>query len=414
MRKNYFVIICTILFLIMVTIAGIMFTKLENIKNIDKNLSPSIEKDKTNKVKKFDLVNISIGEKTIKKPLFDNEILDEYIDAFININSCDTFAFGIDYLTTDIVNLNLSCTNIKENKIYNLKNSTFVEFKELIKDEISFKNTVYNLLNLKYPKFVTDEVDIVNSKYTIKNNSIELSYETISYGIVTLIINNNEIKNILNYNMEYDKEYQNEFYILDPSKKTIAFTFDDGPSTYDLEIIKALKESHATATFFIVGSRINNYQRSIHSMIDNNMEVGSHSYNHKYLSKINNESILYELNETNNSFKNITGKELKLLRPPYGSFKENIHSLSGMPIILWSVDTLDWKYRDSKKVYNSILNNLKDGDIVLMHSLFESTKDAVIKVLPELYKRGYQVVSVSELAKIKGVNIESGKVYRAF
>jgi peptidoglycan/xylan/chitin deacetylase (PgdA/CDA1 family) len=82
-----------------------------------------------------------------------------------------------------------------------------------------------------------------------------------------------------------------------------------------------------------------------------------------------------------------------------------------MPCILWSVDTLDWKTRDSESVYNEIINNVKDGDIVLMHSLYKSTAEAVEKVLPELYKEGYQIVSVSKLFELKDKTLEIGKSY---
>ena len=411
MKNNYFVIVCLI---VLVILFGMVFKLGTALKQQNKNQKitvSNIKENVLNDIEKFELVSKEVGSITISKPLFKNKILDEYIDSYININTCENYIFRVDYLNSSLINLKLECGNNIEYKIYNLEESKFVEFKELIKNENIFSSKVFNLLCLKYPKFVANEVDILNSNYIINGNEIKLSYETLNYGNVELKINNNEIENLLNYDMKYDKSYENEKYTLDPNKKTIAFTFDDGPSLYDLDIIKALKDSHATATFFVVGSRIDNYQRSIFSMVENNMEVGNHSYNHKSLKKISETDILYQINETNSIYKTLTKKEIFLLRPPYGAYKDNISSLTNMPIILWSVDTLDWEVRDSKKVYNHIINNVNDGDIVLMHSLFETTKDAVTKVLPELYKKGYQVVSVSELAQLKGIKLESGKVY---
>lgn len=414
MKRNYFVIVCIVVLIFlfgMMAKLGYALIQQSKVHSIS-----YVSKEKTNNdiMNKFKLVSIDIGDKIIKKPFFGNEVLDLYIDNFVLLNMCDSFNFRIDYLTEDIVNIKLKCVDVEEDKIYDLKKSSFIEFKELINDEEIFVSKVYSLLNLKYPKFVSDEVDIVNGKYIINNNEIILTYNTLNYGEINLKINNNEIKDLLIYEMEYDESYENEVFKLDPNKKTIAFTFDDGPSTYDIEIVDSLVQSHSTATFFIVGSRINNFERSIKHIVNNGMEVGNHSYDHKSLSKISNDAVLFQINETNNIFESMTNKKISLLRPPYGSFKENIHALSNMPVILWNIDTLDWKYRDTKKVYDSILNNLNDGDIILMHSLFETTKDAVIKVLPELYKRGYQIVSVSELAKIKGINLEVGKVYRSF
>jgi peptidoglycan/xylan/chitin deacetylase (PgdA/CDA1 family) len=83
-----------------------------------------------------------------------------------------------------------------------------------------------------------------------------------------------------------------------------------------------------------------------------------------------------------------------------------------MPAILWNIDTLDWQSRNAQKVYDSIINDVKDGDIVLMHSLYPSTVEAVKMVIPELYKRGYQIVSVSKLFELKNRTIEIGKSYR--
>ena len=416
MKKNYFVIICSIVLLIlfgMIAKLGIAL-KQQSIKDDNSNVV-IIKKEETTKntIKKYSIVSKTLGNILISKPEFDNSILDEYIDNYIVSNVCNNLIFNIDYLTNDLINLKLECNNNKETNLYDLKQSKFINFKELIKDEEVFKDRVYNLLCLKYPIFVAKEVDIINSDYIINNNEIILTYNTLNYGMVNIKINNNEIEELLNYNMKYDKVYENEKYVLDPNKKTIAFTFDDGPSEYDLEIINALKESHSTATFFVVGSRINNYQRSIFSMIENKMEVGNHTYSHKSLKKISDSEALYQINETNNIYKSLTNEEIHLLRPPYGAYKDNISSFN-MPIIMWNIDTLDWQVRNTDKVYNHILNNISDGDIILMHSLFDTTKNAVIKVLPELYKRGYQVVSVTELASLKGINLESGKVYHSF
>ncbi len=83
------------------------------------------------------------------------------------------------------------------------------------------------------------------------------------------------------------------------------------------------------------------------------------------------------------------------------------------PIIMWSIDTLDWKTRNTQSTVDKVLGNVKDGDVVLMHELYKQTGDAAVQIIPKLVERGYQLVTVSEMAKYRG-GLESGKVYSSF
>ena len=87
---------------------------------------------------------------------------------------------------------------------------------------------------------------------------------------------------------------------------------------------------------------------------------------------------------------------------------------SGLPIINWSVDTLDWKNRDADIIYQRIVDSVQDGDIVLMHDLRQCTLDGVVRAMETLEDRGFAFVTVSELAAIKGVTLEPGEVYTDF
>lgn len=214
----------------------------------------------------------------------------------------------------------------------------------------------------------------------------------------------------MTYEMHYDDAYENEIYRLDPNKKTIAFTFDDGPSYYDVRIIDALTAAHAKATFYMVGNRMRNFSASIEKMLQAGMEVGNHTYDHKSLTSLSDEQVKEQITKTNAIFYEMTGKNLTSLRPSYGNVNRRVRLQVGMPVILWSVDTLDWKTRNADKIYENIVENAKDGDIVLMHSLYEATVQAVEKVLPELYKMNFQVVGVEELAKLKGYTLDSSSV----
>ena len=114
---------------------------------------------------------------------------------------------------------------------------------------------------------------------------------------------------------------------------------------------------------------------------------------------------------TNNRIRALTGVNPKVFRPPYGAVNQAAKATmaaQGMSSVLWSVDTLDWKYKDTNRVVNYILNNAKDGDIVLMHDIHPTTVAAAEIVIPELVKRGYQLVTVSELASFRGGMVPGG------
>ena len=86
----------------------------------------------------------------------------------------------------------------------------------------------------------------------------------------------------------------------------------------------------------------------------------------------------------------------------------------GQPSILWSIDTLDWKTRNSKSTINTVLQHVKDGDVILMHSIYSQSADAAEVLIPALQERGFQLVTVSELAKAKGVDLQAGHNYGSF
>lgn len=353
----------------------------------------------------YEEIRIINNESEFIKPIFNNsKELNGYVSEYIETNDCTKLDYNIERLRDNIVSVYLDCGN-PNYKIYDMKSKKDVPFNDLLKDYDTYLGIVKKLLKLKYPSFVVDNIDFSSPIYNIKENEIVGYYNTTEYGNVSIRINYNEIKDLMKYDVEFDDAYENEIYTLDKNKKTIAFTFDDGPSSYDIDIINTLVDSHASATFFLVGNRLLNYSKSVNHMVDNNMEVGNHTYDHKSLVKLSMEKVKEEITKTNDIFHNMTNKEMKLLRPSYGAINKKVQKELNMPIILWDVDTLDWKTRDANKVYEVVMNDIEDGSIVLMHSLYPSTRDAVNMLMPALYKEGYQVVSVSKLAELKGVTL---------
>ena len=104
-------------------------------------------------------------------------------------------------------------------------------------------------------------------------------------------------------------------------------------------------------------------------------------------------------------------ENIKYIRPPYGLIKDKYLRLIDASYIMWSMDTLDWKKRNSDYIVNYVIDNVKDGDIILFHDSYSSTVKAVEELLPILYSMGYQVMSVSELFELKGMDIKNSEKY---
>lgn len=198
---------------------------------------------------------------------------------------------------------------------------------------------------------------------------------------------------------------------IDKEKPMVALTFDDGPSMYTKDILKVLKKYDARATFFIVGQRVDSYKDTMEQADKQGCEIGSHSYSHANLGTAGQSVINAQLKKTEKKVKGVLGFGTPVMRPPYGSIGTRLKKTVGKPMILWSIDTLDWKTRNAKSTIKSIMDHVQDGDIILMHDLYEATRDAVKKIVPTLKKKGYQMVTVSEMAYYKGANLKDGVAY---
>ena len=202
--------------------------------------------------------------------------------------------------------------------------------------------------------------------------------------------------------------------IIDLKKPMVALTFDDGPSySYTSRIVNKLKAYDARATFFVLGSKLGDARTK--KLVKNSAaygnEIASHTYNHKNLATLSAGDIGWESANTIKRIKSVTGKEVLLTRPPYGSYNARVKSCIHTPLIMWSIDTRDWQTRNTSKTVQSVMNNVKDGDIVLMHDIYDATASAAEQIIPALVKKGYQLVTVSELATYKKVKLESGNAY---
>ena len=304
----------------------------------------------------------------------------------------------------------------------------------LSKEEEGISNRVYhnNNITINYPYFNNKKMDnyieefIINSTST-RNTFIDYDYNLIdnnyhvnfyiykfnnnitSYQEKCFCINTNnnqitEEKSILNNYNYLNKNIYNGY-------KLIALTFDDGPSHNTSRLLDILNKYQVKATFFLVGTNINNEKEVIKKMDKSGMEIGNHTYSHKILSRQKQENIKLEIDKTNDLIYSITGKYPTLFRPSYGQTSKKIRKSSNMPIIIWNIDTLDWKYHSSDRIVNSILSKVKEGDIILMHDLYTSSVNAIDKLIPKLLENGYMPVTVSELFYYHNIELKEGKVY---
>lgn len=184
----------------------------------------------------------------------------------------------------------------------------------------------------------------------------------------------------------------------DPDKPMIAFTFDDGPAEgVTNRIVDLFNQYNGNATFFELGSRIEQFPHLTQYAYENGHEIANHSYSHIDLSYADKQAIKDEVYATQDAAFKLTGREIALLRPTYGNISDTLIDTIHMEMVNWNVDSLDWELRSMSKIVDEVLPYVQDGSIILMHDIYESTAEAVEYMLPILAQRGYQFVNVSYL-----------------
>lgn len=204
---------------------------------------------------------------------------------------------------------------------------------------------------------------------------------------------------------------------IDPTKPMIALTYDDGPSASATpRILAKLEEYGGRATFFMVGKQAERNMGIVKQMVEQGCEVANHTYDHTLMTKVPPEELASQLARTNQVVSDASGISPILMRPCGGARSDagmNVVGAISMPAVLWSIDTLDWKTRDAQNTIKVVLETVKDGDIILMHDLYDATAEASETLIPELTKRGFQLVTVSELSSYRG-GMLPGHTYSRF
>ncbi|SDT39001.1 polysaccharide deacetylase family sporulation protein PdaB [Paenibacillaceae bacterium GAS479] len=205
----------------------------------------------------------------------------------------------------------------------------------------------------------------------------------------------------------FAKAHKNNVFLNGPNEKMVALTFDDGPDNQTTPaILDSLDKHKVKGSFFFIGKQVKQYPDVVKRAYENGHLVLSHSYNHVDLTKKNSDQIHSELKETEDAIKEIIGKTPAMLRTPYGETDDKVVSAAkqdGYSIVLWSIDTLDWSQKEKDNIVNNVVSNVRNGDIILMHSTKEQSE--TVKALPyiieALQKDGYKIVDLETLLGIQ-------------
>ena len=272
----------------------------------------------------------------------------------------------------------------------------------------------------KFPKFQNANLDDVLPyslktlhNFVVSNDSIIFFYDRGSVlkkgGIVSIEVDKSKLSEFINKNgnrlgMSYDSKNH---------KPMVALTFDDGPDGKQTEeLLEVLKANGARATFFVVGKQVEKHPELLKKMVDYDCEIGNHTYSHANLNSLSEKALNKEIETTNKLIEQATdGYRASLMRPPFNNCNNKVKDMLKQPIIQWSIDTLDWKHKNVSKTIEIVLDRVSDGSIVLMHDIHKSSVEAAKILIPKLIESGYDLVTVSEMAQIKGEQLNPHNKY---
>lgn len=200
----------------------------------------------------------------------------------------------------------------------------------------------------------------------------------------------------------------------DAGTQYVALTFDDGPSgRFTRRLLDGLKERDAKATFLLCGYRIEAYPREAARIAAEGHEIGIHGYSHDSMFTMTEAQVAAEIKKT----AALLPCGVSFLRPPGGKYNEatlTAAKKAGLAILSWSMDPKDWACDDVTTITARVVEKVRDGDVILLHDMSDSSVTAALKIIDRLKTRGFQFVTASELAEIKGITLKSGKIYCRF
>ena len=198
--------------------------------------------------------------------------------------------------------------------------------------------------------------------------------------------------------------------------KYVALTFDDGPSgKYTRKLLDGLYDRGVQATFLLCGYRMKDYPDLTRRILEEGHEIGYHGFTHKNMKQMSRRDIAKELEDSQALLPE--GCQPVFLRPPGGCCSDAVRQVAevrNLAILGWSVDPRDWATHNTASIERFVLKNVKDGDIVLLHDMSDSSVQAALDIVDVLLEKDYEIVTVSRLVRIRGVKLRPGKMYQSF
>lgn len=199
-------------------------------------------------------------------------------------------------------------------------------------------------------------------------------------------------------------------------KQYVSLTFDDGPSgRYTQALLDGLYDRGVKATFLLCGYRMKQYPEITQRIVDEGHEIGCHGFTHKNMQGLSRRSVAAEIAD----METLLPPEchVAFLRPPGGAVSDGVRQVAeakNLAILSWSVDPKDWAVHDVQTIERRVLDHIKDGDIILLHDMTTSSVQAALDIVDILLEKNFEIVTVSELAKARGIRMEPGKTYCCF
>lgn len=186
--------------------------------------------------------------------------------------------------------------------------------------------------------------------------------------------------------------------VLPAEEKLVALTFDDGPHpVYTEQLLDGLAERGVKATFFLIGTNVEGQEDLVRRMDEEGHLIGSHTYSHVQLTTLNVADACEEIERTNKVIEKIIEKQVLYIRPPFGTWSNDLEIAVNQVPVLWSVDPADWKGRGANAIITDVINNVEEGDIILLHDVYATSVQAALGIIDRLQAQGYTFVTVDEI-----------------
>lgn len=240
--------------------------------------------------------------------------------------------------------------------------------------------------------------DMATWKFAFNDSKFNINIEPKVGDVNSVEISINDLYKYINESYLKGEDLEKyQTYIKKKNRKAVALTFDDGPSPKTTPIaLELLKKYNAKGTFFMVGHAVEGNEEIVKQVVAEGHQIGNHSWDHPVLTKISLEKAKSQINDTTAALKKASGLDVHIMRPPYGAINETIQAAVDQSFILWDVDTLDWKNRNTASIMKEV-KKAQPGSIILMHDVHQTTIDALPLILQYLTEQGFEMVTIEEL-----------------